>query len=72
MQDFKHLSVAFESIYKQLSWGCFVQDSVLGLGHKDGKNMEQKIIIIFLLFDKNQSERLQAALIWQIFWAVLF
>lgn len=72
MQDFKHLSVAFESTYKQLSLGYFVQNSDLGLGHKDGKNMEQEIIIIFLLFDKKQSERLQAALIWQIFWAVLF
>lgn len=34
------------------------------------KNMEQEIIIIFLLFGKTQSER--AALIWQIFRAVLF
>lgn len=36
------------------------------------KNMEQEIIIIFLLFGKTQSERLQAALIWQIFRAMLF
>lgn len=30
IQDFKHLPVAFESTYRQLGWGYYVQDSDLG------------------------------------------